>query len=205
MAGRSRKSLNTLEKEFKNAFGKQDNCVYLVDTGAIIDIQRVVEQYFMPCKKTQIAESLERFEEYGTPLITNRTYEEIKAHSKILRNSHRQEISAAGLGKATLYHENLETSLRGLRSSENEPIFLDSYLRVQNHIRPLLTLDNGDCPSETDLEILVFATTLAEAPIIGSEYKRMVGILTSDGGHVGSGGRILGEVYPNIKVFDTRN
>lgn len=201
---RKRKDLARLEKEFKASFPKETENIYIVDTGAIIDLQRKADQGILHCRQENLGKILERFEMYGSALMTDKTYEEVKNHVRVMRNAYRPEISAGGLGKATMYNDNLKKYSLANDFENYGEIRLESYLRAHNHLAPLLSSENGDIPSETDLEIMALASTLVEIPILEGRKEKTISILTSDGGHVGRGGRILSEVYPNIKVIDTR-
>lgn len=209
----ARKEFSEIERELKDISKTAGRFPLIIDTGAFIDLQRRSEQGIHLCGRgcgKGIVEFLDKIEEYSLPIVTDQTMIEIEKHAKIKRNSNTYELSPCVLGKATIYNSFMEEYESLLVPLERETNGYEGWLYAKTIVLPFLDSLNRDVVSETDLEILkkgyVYSTTKSttkEVPL--GEIPKAVGVLTSDGGHVGTGTCAISQLLPNLKLINTRN
>lgn len=210
--GREIKSLKNLEREVSASFHKKEGGIYLVDTGALIDMQRESERQkrcFLHSSEG-IEDYLRKLEIYGVPLVTDLTYEEIDRHSRVKINRNRREISPCVYGWAGIYNQNYRDIEEKLSQGERDLLSYDAWLMLRNHLIPLVegTDENrGDCVSDVDGDIIRQAYRFCKTPYRDTKQPpERVCIITSDGDHVAKMAEIIKELgCDNLDVIQTRS
>ncbi|VVB80563.1 Uncharacterised protein [uncultured archaeon] len=201
------KDFRKIERELSDLSGAQ-RPIILVDTGALIDIQRKSEEGISPDnRQNSIDIYLRRLEELSDPVITPENYKEVLKHATVRLNRYERELSPSALGRAFLYARRFDEFYTRLQEDEREANSLESWLLVKNHLEILLNqADEYELISPGDCELLRHGATFAKTPLRNEEVPRKIILVTSDYNHVARGAQLISQTsnYPQINFIDTR-
>ncbi len=172
----------------------------LLDTGALIDLQRAIESQR---GDETLSEYISSLREGGSILVAPLTFTEISRHASMKKNRNRREISYEGLGLACMYHTEFLSALASLDLPTHDLQRLRNRLLVYGPV--YASLGGSDGASETDLELLCRAADFSTIPdLVKKDYHKPVVILSSDAHLVEGTGLLRAEQYP-VHCISTRS
>ena len=201
--GRQLKTLNELYKDVgKIANQNYEKPLMVLDTGALIDIQREFEKESDWRKiKTDFMDNLEKVFDIT---VTPKVLEEIVCHSKININKHRKEISQGNLKRAEKYGKNFEELYYTIENKVDNKLIFQNYLFVYGPLDDFIYKVSGDRASKIDLDIIRraidFSTILTPENI---DKPEEVYIMSSDQ-HLEIGAKAAEAAKYSIKCISTR-
>jgi len=198
------KKLEDIEEEFKK-IGKDlvANAV-LLDTGALIDIQKMIQRY-RRTKKRNVSEYLEGLKGGLRFLICPEVFGEIEIHGRAKLNGYEMELGPDALGISKIYERDFSKEVYpSISFDQYGAQAMQNWLAVHQHLcNEIKDLCRGE-PSATDLSLLTHATHLSTIPRCEVLLYDKIFVLTSDN-HVRRGILELSKLGYNLGVISTRD